>query len=66
MSFMKKSNLILVIALFALGSVFTSCSMNKGCKGGGWYGDRNLSNVTPAAETPQQSVEFYSEATCAE
>lgn len=66
MSFMKKSNLALAVALFVAGSMFTSCSGGKGCKGGGWYGDRNLSSVTPAEETPQQTVLFYSEAACSE
>ncbi len=66
MSFMKKSNLILAFVLFVMGSMFTSCSSGKGCKGGGWYGDRNLSSVTPAVEAPERSVEFYSETTCAE
>jgi len=61
---MKKLNLILALALFAAGSMLTSCSSGKGCKGGGWYGDRNLSSVTPAREAPQQSIEFYSEADC--
>ncbi len=63
---MKKSNLILALTLFALGSMFTSCSMGKGCKGGGWYGDRNLSSITPETEAAQQSVEFYSETICAD
>jgi len=66
MSFMKKSNLFLAFSLLFLGSMLTSCSSGRGCKGGGWYGDRNLTNVTPAAETPEQSFEFYSEATCAD
>ena len=33
----------LVVTLFAIFSVAgTSCKSGKSCKGGGWYGDRNL------------------------
>jgi len=33
----------LVVTLLAIFSVVgTSCKSGKSCKGGGWYGDRNL------------------------
>ena len=44
---MKKS-LILSLTLFLIIGMFTSCA--RKCRGGGWYGDRNLGYV------PQQNV----------
>lgn len=40
---MKKS-VILTLALFVGIGMFSSCS-KKTCKGGGWYGNRNLGYV---------------------
>ena len=44
---MKKLNSILVLVLFVVGMMASSCSSYKGCRGkkGGWYGDRNLGSV---------------------
>ena len=40
---MKMNSKFLVVALLAIFSVAgTSCKSGKSCKGGGWYGDRNL------------------------
>lgn len=30
----------------------SSCGSSNGCRGGGWYGDRNLTEVSP--EIPDQ------------
>jgi len=35
-----KKNLLILFALFLTAGTMTSCS--KKCKGGGWYGNRNL------------------------
>ena len=35
---------VALLALFAVAG--TSCSAKKGCGGGGWYGNRNLSFET--------------------
>ncbi len=32
---------VILLAVFAISS--TSCKSGKSCKGGGWYGNRNLS-----------------------
>ena len=51
---MKKQILLLSSALFVIGMSMTSCSGGKGCKGGGWYGDRNLTySPTPETEIQQ-------------
>ncbi|MGH1338858.1 MAG: hypothetical protein ACRBFS_22270 [Aureispira sp.] len=46
-----KNLLVFLIAVFCLGAM-TSCASTykkrKGCKGnGGWYGKRNLGQITP-------------------
>jgi len=38
----------LLLCLFCL----SSCGSSNGCRGGGWYGDRNLTEVSP--ELPDQ------------
>lgn len=45
---MKKLNLALLI-LFASSCIFSSCS-KKSCRGGGWYGNRNLSYIPTKIE----------------
>lgn len=50
---MKKYSAILLALLFVVAIGSSSCSKN--CKGGGWYGDRNLGYL-PAKEKPADSV----------
>jgi len=64
---MKKSNLVFAFTLFAVAALFSSCA-NKGCKGG-WYGNRNLSSVTPEVEQTSDftaTTKYYSTEVCAE
>lgn len=52
---MKKCTLLLLTFVFAVCS-FTSCSKSgKACKGGGWYGDRNLSFETTQPAAAEES-----------
>jgi len=40
---MKMKSKFFVVTLLAIFSIVgTSCKSGKTCKGGGWYGDRNL------------------------
>ncbi len=51
---MKNSNSLLVLVLFVVGIMASSCSTQRGCRGGGWYGDRNLTSVE--MEQPSSEV----------
>ncbi len=42
---------VILMAIFAIAG--TSCKSGKACKGGGWYGNRNLSYE---ATTDQQPI----------
>ena len=44
-------NLLIGFILLAAAFSMSSCSSGKGCKGGGWYGNRNLSFVPTDATT---------------
>ncbi len=54
---MKKS-VIVTLALFVGIGMFSSCS-KKTCKGGGWYGNRNLSYV-PQENKADQTCDIVS------
>lgn len=47
---MKKYSILLLLVLLAMGMNFSSC---RSCKGGGWYGDRNL-GYAPQKEQPAE------------
>lgn len=48
---MKKFPILALVLLSFVAISSTSC--NKNCKGGGWYGNRNLGHI----ETPQKSID---------
>lgn len=50
---MKKYSIVLFALLFVVAIGSSSCSKN--CKGGGWYGDRNLGFV-PSKEKPANTI----------
>jgi len=50
-----KKNLLILSALFFFAGTMTSCS--KRCKGGGWYGNRNLGYAPMEKKTPQTSTD---------
>lgn len=50
---MKKYSIVLMACLFMIAAATSSCS--RKCKGGGWYGDRNL-GYTPTKEKPTDNV----------
>jgi len=50
---MKKYSVVLFALLFVVAISSSSCS--KSCKGGGWYGDRNLGYI-PTKEKPADNV----------
>ena len=50
---MKKYSIVLFALLFVVALGSSSCS--KKCKGGGWYGDRNL-GFQPVKEKPADTV----------
>jgi len=52
---MKKQTILIIAALFITTLSMTACKSSKGCKGGGWYGDRNLT-YTPAQEKGFEST----------
>jgi len=57
---MKNSSFLLIAVLVLLGTFASSCGGVKGCKGGGWYGDRNLTLQTPSEyNTPSQQSDIY-------
>ena len=55
-----KKNLLIVFALFLSAGTMTSCS--KKCKGGGWYGNRNLGYAPMEKKNPQTTTDNV--ATC--
>ncbi len=50
---MKSNSIVLFVLLFVVAIGANSCSKN--CKGGGWYGDRNL-GFAPLKERPVNPV----------
>ena len=48
---MKKRVLYLAVALMVIAASTSSC---RSCKGGGWYGDRNL-GYAPVKEQPSDA-----------
>jgi len=50
---MKNNSIVLFALLFVFAIGSSSCS--KSCKGGGWYGDRNL-GFAPIKEQPVDNV----------
>jgi len=36
-----------VMAILLCLAGLSSCGSSNGCRGGGWYGDRNLTEATP-------------------
>ena len=47
---MKKSFILSLVLIFTI-SIFSSCS--RKCRGGGWYGDRNLGYVPQENKTDE-------------
>lgn len=43
---------VLLMALFFALVTSSSCGSSNGCRGGGWYGDRNLTQIQP--HTPDE------------
>ncbi|MFK7807132.1 MAG: hypothetical protein AB8F74_04945 [Saprospiraceae bacterium] len=54
----KFASIMTLILCFAL---FNSCGSSNGCKGGGWYGDRNLTEIAPEKPDLHQRSESYEE-----
>ena len=50
-----KKNLLILFALFLFAGTMTSCS--KRCKGGGWYGNRNLGYAPMEKKTQKTSTD---------
>ena len=42
---MKQQTILLVCALLVTAMSITACGGGKNCKGGGWYGNRNLTSI---------------------
>jgi hypothetical protein len=49
---MKKYSIFIFVMVITFGMNFSSC---RSCKGGGWYGDRNL-GYTPEKKTQEDGL----------
>ena len=61
---MKK--LLIGLIVVATACSLNSCSSGKGCKGGGWYGNRNLSSVPSQENLDAMICKDETEATMAD
>lgn len=62
---MKKS--LIALGVVAITLLQFSCTSGKRCRGGGWYGKRNLSSIEkqqPAAQQQTLAVELNQEESC--